>query len=517
MVVVLPWHDPMRVAEEVSMLDNISGGRLILGLGRGAGKVEFDGFRLSMDESRQRFTESAEMLLGGLETGYCEYDGTFVKQPRAAIRPAPFKSFRGRTYAAAVSPESLPIMAKLGVGILIIPQKPWKEVARELETYRSIYRDVNGVEAPPPVSAGWTFCDESAARAEEMARRFIGGYYQTVLDHYQFQGDHLARTKGYEYYGKMAEKITQYGTDTVVDYFMNLQVWGTPEQCYEKILDIHARTNNSHYVGVFSYAGMPYEDAEANMRLFAREVMPALKKLGVEAPAGEPRAGGLARRPARRRGTPRLMTTPLSVYLPFNIDCLRGAFVPAKRGTKPPIERGNWIIIQDQKLLVVPDGDRFRLPSGERPAKLDGALGEPIWLGTLGGDTECWVASLPARPPSRTNSSARRSCRWQARVCPTICSRSAAWPCRPSGGNRRAASVPAAAAPPSAWPASGASAARSASTSTTLTCTRRSSSSCATATACCSRARPSGRPAATRSSPASSTTASRSRAASRAR
>ncbi len=41
MVVVLPWHDPLRVAEEVSMLDNLSGGRLILGLGRGAGKVEF--------------------------------------------------------------------------------------------------------------------------------------------------------------------------------------------------------------------------------------------------------------------------------------------------------------------------------------------------------------------------------------------------------------------------------------------------------------------------------------------
>jgi len=89
------------------------------------------------------------------------------------------------------------------------------------------------------------------------------------------------------------------------------------------------------------------------------------------------------------------MTTPLSVYLPFNIDCLRGAFAPAKRGTKPPTERGSWLIIQGQKLLVVPDGDRFRLPSGARPAKLDGALGEAIWLGTLGGDTECWVAALP--------------------------------------------------------------------------------------------------------------------------
>ena len=298
MVVVLPWHDPMRVAEEVSMLDNLSGGRLILGLGRGAGKVEFDGFRMSMDESRPRFVESAEMLLRGLESGYCEYDGTYVKQPRAAIRPAPFKSFRGRTYAAAVSPESVQIMAELGVGILIIPQKPWKEVARELDAYREVYRRVNGVGAPPPISAGWTFCDPSADRAEAMARRYIGGYYQTVLDHYQFQGDHLAHTKGYEYYGKMAEKIHQYGTDTVIDYFMNLQVWGTPEQCYEKILDIHARTGNSHYVGVFGYAGMPFADAEQNMRLFAQEVMPALQSheagaSGRVAAAEKPGAVGL--------------------------------------------------------------------------------------------------------------------------------------------------------------------------------------------------------------------------------
>jgi alkanesulfonate monooxygenase SsuD/methylene tetrahydromethanopterin reductase-like flavin-dependent oxidoreductase (luciferase family) len=295
MVVVLPWHDPMRVAEEVSMLDNISDGRLILGLGRGAGKVEFDGFRLPMDESRQRFVEAAEMLLRGLERGYCEYDGAFIKQPRADIRPQPFKSFRGRTYAAAVSPESMRIMAELGVGILIIPQKPWKEVAKELDDYRGVYRRVNGTVAPPPVSAGWTLCDDNAERAHERARRWIGGYYQTVLDHYQFAGDHLARTKGYEYYGKMSEKIQQYGTDTVIDYFVNLQVWGTPEQCYEKILDIHARTGNSHYVGVFSYAGMPYDEAEQNMRLFAREVMPALQKLKPETVGA--RAAASAERP----------------------------------------------------------------------------------------------------------------------------------------------------------------------------------------------------------------------------
>jgi alkanesulfonate monooxygenase SsuD/methylene tetrahydromethanopterin reductase-like flavin-dependent oxidoreductase (luciferase family) len=283
MVVVLPWHDPLRVAEQVAMLDNISGGRLVLGLGRGAGKVEFDGFRLAMDESRQRFVESAQMLLRGLESGDCEYEGTFVKQPRAAIRPAPFKSFRGRTYAAAVSPESARIMAELGVGILIIPQKPWPEVAKELDAYRAIYREVNKVEAPPPVAAGWVFVDESADRAQEMARRYIGRYFQSVLDHYNFASDVLGKTRGYEYYGKMAEKITTYGTDTVIDFFVNLQVWGTPEQCYAKIVGIRERVGNEVFVGVFSYGGMAYDEADRNLRLFAREVRPALQRLALEA------------------------------------------------------------------------------------------------------------------------------------------------------------------------------------------------------------------------------------------
>jgi alkanesulfonate monooxygenase SsuD/methylene tetrahydromethanopterin reductase-like flavin-dependent oxidoreductase (luciferase family) len=279
MVVVLPWHDPLRVAEQVAMLDAMSGGRLILGLGRGAAKVEFDGFRLSMDEARPRFVESALMLLRGLESGFCEQTGDFVNQPRARIRPAPFKSFRGRTYAAAVSPESARIMAELGVGILIIPQKPWHEVAKELDAYRTMYREVNGADAPAPIAAGWTFCDESADRAETMARQYIGGYYQSVLEHYRFADDHLSKTRGYEYYGKMTEKIAQYGTDKVIDFFLGLQVWGTPEQCYARILDIRERVSNQAFVGVFSYAGMPYDEAERNMRLFAREVAPELRKL----------------------------------------------------------------------------------------------------------------------------------------------------------------------------------------------------------------------------------------------
>src|SRR5258708_23867264 len=55
MVLVLPWHDPMRLAEEVSVLDHLSDGRMILGIGRGLGRIEFDRLPLDMNQSLQRF------------------------------------------------------------------------------------------------------------------------------------------------------------------------------------------------------------------------------------------------------------------------------------------------------------------------------------------------------------------------------------------------------------------------------------------------------------------------------
>ena len=286
MVVVLPWHNPMRVAEEVSMLDNLSNGRLILGLGRGLGRVEFEGFGADMNTSREYFVEAAEMILQGLEQGYCEYDGTYVKQVRRDIRPRPHTTFRGRTYAAAVSPESSRIMAELGVGLCIIPQKPWDQVAQELATYRGVYREVNGADAPPPVLAGWTYCDEDAGRARAMAERYIGGYWNTVVEHYEILGDHLRTTKGYETYARMQEIANAPGgVDAMTQFFLDLQVWGTPEQCYEKIMTIRELTGAGAYNGVFSYAGMPYEDAERSMRLFARTVLPRLRALD-DAPLG---------------------------------------------------------------------------------------------------------------------------------------------------------------------------------------------------------------------------------------
>ena len=279
MVVVLPWHDPVRVAEEFIMLDNLSDGRVIVGIGRGLARVEYEGFRLNMAESRGRFNESAHLLVRALEDGFAEYDGDYIRQPRVEIRPNPFRSFQGRTYAAAISPESGPVLAKLGVGVLIIPQKPWRDVQAELTAYRATWQEVNDAQPPPaPVVVTFAYCDENEDRAQEMAHRYVGAYWESVMRHYEFRNDHLRTTRGYEYYGNFTDKINAYGDRDVQDFFVGLQVTGTPEQCYQKALEIHGYTATDSLVAAFSYGGIPYPDAENSMRLFATQVMPELKK-----------------------------------------------------------------------------------------------------------------------------------------------------------------------------------------------------------------------------------------------
>src|SRR4029434_1137576 len=98
---------------------------------------------------------------------------------------------------------------------------------------------------------------------------------------------------------------------------------------------------------------------------------------------------------------------PLSVYLPFNMDCLRGDFAPAKRGGGPPVGTGRWLIVQDQKLMVGPDGDSFRLPAGEAPGEPPrgmSGLGPRHWLWTLAGEP-----GLGARPPEEDFPQHRRA------------------------------------------------------------------------------------------------------------
>jgi alkanesulfonate monooxygenase SsuD/methylene tetrahydromethanopterin reductase-like flavin-dependent oxidoreductase (luciferase family) len=148
-----------------------------------------------------------------------------------------------------------------------------------MRNYRQQFRELKGREAPAPMVTGWVCCHEDAETAKEMAYDYIGGHYHSVVSHYELGGAHFESTHGYEYYRRLAKYIGDHGSDRVIENFIELQIWGTPDECFERIVEIQKKVGHEGFNAVCSFAGMHRDVAEANMRLFASEVMPRLKEL----------------------------------------------------------------------------------------------------------------------------------------------------------------------------------------------------------------------------------------------
>jgi alkanesulfonate monooxygenase SsuD/methylene tetrahydromethanopterin reductase-like flavin-dependent oxidoreductase (luciferase family) len=278
-VTVLPWQHPVRVAESFLLLDYFSEGRAILGIGRGLGKGEFDGFGVPMGEARQRFREHAEALLTGLETGVMEYDGKYFQQSRVELRPRPYASYRGRVFASAISPESVKLMADLEVGLMVIAQKPWERVEEDLESYRQTYLTLNGQAAPKPVFVAFVAVHEDGAKANEMRAKYLQQYARSTSDFYEFGNEEFASIDGYEYYGALARNIEKHGIDKFNGFLADLQVWGRPEEVTEKLLEMVSRFDIGSFIIYTQYGDMPFEVGRENYELFARKVLPRLKEV----------------------------------------------------------------------------------------------------------------------------------------------------------------------------------------------------------------------------------------------
>jgi alkanesulfonate monooxygenase SsuD/methylene tetrahydromethanopterin reductase-like flavin-dependent oxidoreductase (luciferase family) len=281
-VTVLPWQDPVRVAESFLLLDYLSEGRAILGIGRGLGQIEFEGFRVPMGESRARFRESAEAVLSALETGVMEYDGQYVKQPRVELRPRPYASFRGRVFASAISPESVKLMANLDVGLMVIAQKPWEKVKQDLDGYREQFLAVNGRPAPKPTFAVFVGVSEDPREAQEFRDKYLQAYGRSSSDHYQFGNPEFAKIDGYEYYGALARNIEKLGIEAFNGLLADLQVWGNPEQVVERLSAMVAEFDIGSLIVYCQYGDMPFELGRKNFDLFAEKVLPHIKAINID-------------------------------------------------------------------------------------------------------------------------------------------------------------------------------------------------------------------------------------------
>ena len=89
-VLVLPWYHPLRLAEEISMLNSLTRGTLHLGIGRGTAKSEYDAYNVDMNEARARFAECYRVVEKGLTGHPFTHDGRFWKITRPIrLRPEP--------------------------------------------------------------------------------------------------------------------------------------------------------------------------------------------------------------------------------------------------------------------------------------------------------------------------------------------------------------------------------------------------------------------------------------------
>jgi alkanesulfonate monooxygenase SsuD/methylene tetrahydromethanopterin reductase-like flavin-dependent oxidoreductase (luciferase family) len=310
MVCVLPWHNPVRLAEEAAVLDHLSGGRLVLGIGRGLARAEFDGMGVDMAASRGLFAEHAEALLDAFDSGTISSSGRHYRQAPTPIRPRPLLPLRGRTYASSISPESAELMARLGVGVMIFLQKPWAQTVADVEHYAGRYRELNGCEPPKPLLVLVVACDRDAGRAAERFEH-VQRYYRSTIDHYEFDDAALARVPGYEYYGKVGAMIARHGADGFATFLAELQPWGTPAAVAEQIVEQVRRVDAAGVIIVPSFGGMSAADARGAQALLAERVLPVLRAVDTGDDIGlDDRERSFATAPRALYGGPVSTTTP---------------------------------------------------------------------------------------------------------------------------------------------------------------------------------------------------------------
>ena len=261
------------------ILDHLLRGRhMNIGFGRGAGRVEFEGMRVPMGESRQRFLEALEVIRLALRNEQFSYQGEFFQIDNVSVRPRPrSKDLEERMYCAWGSPTTIEIAARAQLGPLFVPQKSWEEIGREVVEFNG-YREEMGLPEWKPIVCCWAYCAESESEAQDIGGLHMTNYGQTATWHYELDDPtHFEKVGGYEHYASSirASGDVQLASRTS---FTDTQIIGTADECLERMRYVKEVANVSEFIGVFMYGGMPVDEAEKSMRRFAEKVLPVVQR-----------------------------------------------------------------------------------------------------------------------------------------------------------------------------------------------------------------------------------------------
>jgi len=257
-VLLLPLYHPMMVAEEGAMVDMISGGRLILGIGAGYAPEEFAAFGYSLKERGSRLEESAALLHRLWTEHKVTHQGKHFQLENATVAPRPVQQPRPPIWFGAWAEPAIRRAARLGDAWFVGPSANLNEITPCARLYQKACSDTGKGDGEVAL-----FRYVFVARSKNEAISAAGDPFIQAFERMYFRWPHpvVKRPAGQLTIERLADGRI---------------VLGDPKTCVDEINRFRRELNVRHLICRFSVPGIPREACERSLDLFTREVMPAL-------------------------------------------------------------------------------------------------------------------------------------------------------------------------------------------------------------------------------------------------
>ena len=277
-VVVLPFNDPVRVAEEGAMIDLMSDGRLELGVGRGFQPVEYRGFAVDQSKSREIFEEALQVIVQAWTEGRVSFKGAHFDIPEHSVRPMPMQKPHPPIWVAAVSDDTFALAGRLGFNLLCSLVYGFKSdyTALLLSTYRNSLRVHGHNPAQREVGA---LCMVYCAESTHQARQDFGGpvlwYFRTIANYITPPAGQKP-VAGHEAYAHIRHAARTVQWDELLD--SGALVCGNPESCIRQIEELQKKYGVHPDIVLDTTVRPRHLKVLRSMELMQRHVIPHFKR-----------------------------------------------------------------------------------------------------------------------------------------------------------------------------------------------------------------------------------------------
>jgi natural product biosynthesis luciferase-like monooxygenase protein len=276
-VVLVPLHNPVRVAEDFAMLDNLSDGRLEFGAGRAFLRYEYDSFNISMDESSGRFSEGLEVIEQAWTRDVVNYEGRFFKIRNLPILPRPQQTPRPPIWAAAqLTPASFEFIGKKGYHVMTVPYLAGVPGTKEnLQTYRRSLKESGYELADFEVSVtSLVYLAETNEAARVEVEPYIMRYIRTLTEAVAAGGE-ASQAEDYKHYRQHKSRLESLTFDQLFND--DSIAFGDPDKCASRIRYLQQELGMTYFKILINFGGMPHHRVVRSLELFAKHVMPQFK------------------------------------------------------------------------------------------------------------------------------------------------------------------------------------------------------------------------------------------------